>query len=147
MILKVNSVLAFLKTIFAFLKMLLEGKFSFSENVPHYKFTLLSTRTKQILSFCWGKGSSRHFLCWAPPLAWEPRLCTSKPSLSPALARQEPGPARELSDRTSKRKFLLEMMTLKIVQQTLRIFRCAHPALNISTIFTLKHIIERRAIH
>ena len=35
-----NSVLAFLKTIFAFFKMLLEGKFSFSENVPHYKFTL-----------------------------------------------------------------------------------------------------------
>ena len=31
---------AFIKTIFVFFKMLLEGKFSFSENLPQYKYTL-----------------------------------------------------------------------------------------------------------
>ena len=35
------SVSAFLKTIFAFLEMILEGKFIFSKNMPQYKFTLL----------------------------------------------------------------------------------------------------------
>ena len=59
------KLVAFLKTIFAFLKTILEGKFSFSKNLPQYMFTLYVFKRKaynSLFLIVWTKvGRAGHF--------------------------------------------------------------------------------------